>query len=66
MFIARTEGSLLKERVNVWLGSLFLGSWALAASLMIWHAATGSNPISDAMAKAIIHQEGLDAYANQI
>lgn len=40
---------ILKQRVNTVLGMLFLGSFALGASLIMLNAADFANPIAEAM-----------------
>jgi len=46
-------GSLFNQRVNGFLGSLFLGTVALWAAMLIWNATQGSNPIERALANAV-------------
>jgi hypothetical protein len=45
--------SVFYSQINFWIGTLLLLTVALGGSLVIWHAATGLNPISDAMASEI-------------
>lgn len=45
--------SLFNERVNTFLGVIFLGTCALWAALFVWNISTGSNPINHAFAAAI-------------
>ena len=53
------KGSLFTERVNSWLGTLFLGSCALWAALFVWNVAAGNNPLDHAIAAAIEHEMSL-------
>jgi len=48
------RGSLLTERVNTLLGSVFLGTCALWAALFIWNVTSGSNPLDKAIAKIVV------------
>jgi len=41
--------SLLSQRINTIIGTLFLGSFALGAILIVLNAADSSNPIAEAM-----------------
>ena len=47
------KGSLFKERVNTWLGIVFIGTCALWASMFIWNISSGDNPIDHTIAAAI-------------
>ena len=47
------RGSLFKERVNTWLGIVFLSTCALWAALVVWNIASGDNPIDHTIAAAI-------------
>lgn len=40
---------ILQTRINGILGCIFVGAFALGASLLIWHAASGKNPVADAL-----------------
>lgn len=47
------KGSLFSQRVNTWLGSIFLGTVALWAAMLVWNVADGSNPIDRALTGAL-------------
>ena len=47
------KGSLFNQRVNTFLGTIFLGTVALWASMFVWNIAEGSNPIDRALTSAI-------------
>ncbi|MDO8548180.1 MAG: hypothetical protein Q7R71_00710 [bacterium] len=42
--------SVLQSKVNGFLALLFVGSFTLAAWLIVWYAVFGENPIANAMA----------------
>jgi len=50
------ERSMLRSNINGFLALLFVGTFSLGASLIIWHAAFGENPIADVMASQITSQ----------
>ena len=52
------KGDILKARVNTFIGTLLLGSVALAASLIIWKVAHDENPLE----KAFIERYGMLTY----
>lgn len=39
------RGSIWRSNINSWLGSLFLASVALLAGIIMWQAASGTNPL---------------------
>ena len=43
------QGEIFNARVNSWVGVFFIGSFALGASLIIWHTAYGENPLANAL-----------------
>ena len=43
------DKSILKSNVNGLLALLCVGTFALGAWLIVWHAAFGENPIANAM-----------------
>ena len=45
------KGDILKARVNTFIGTLLLGSVALAAALIIWKVGHGENPLEKAFDK---------------
>lgn len=47
------KGSLFKERVNTWLGIVFISTCALWAAIFMWNVSTGDNPIDHSIAAAI-------------
>jgi len=47
--------SIWRSNVNSWLGTLFLGSVALFASIVIWEAGFGANPLVQAF-EATVYQ----------
>ncbi len=47
------RGSLYKERVNTFLGIIFLSTVALWAAMIVWNFTDGSNPIDQGIAAAI-------------
>jgi uncharacterized Tic20 family protein len=47
-----SQRTMLKLRVNAFLGSLLLLSWTLGCSLVLWQAATDENPLANAFAKS--------------
>ncbi len=47
------RGSIWKANVNFFIGSLFLGSFALWAAIVIIQTAWGTNPIAKAFAATI-------------
>jgi hypothetical protein len=55
MFIdfERPVGSLFRQPVNTFLGSIFLTACALWAGMFMWNLSTGNNPISQAIASTI-------------
>ena len=50
---APIKQSLFSERVNTWLGIVFLSTVALWAATFIWNVTTGTNPIEKAIAASI-------------
>lgn len=50
---APIKQSLFNERVNSFLGIMFLGSFALWASMLIWNATSGDTPIDHALTRII-------------
>ncbi|HVY72501.1 MAG TPA: hypothetical protein VG984_00390 [Candidatus Paceibacterota bacterium] len=52
--------SIFRSWINPAISLLFVGSFALGAGLLIWHAAFGENPIANAMAKTIIEHTTLE------
>jgi hypothetical protein len=55
------KGELLKARVNTAIGILFVGSFALWATIMILQFAFNQNPIADAFIKYnLVTPAGLD------
>lgn len=53
------RGSLLRQRVNASLGSLFLLSFALWAALIMFEVRWGINPIANAFAATIVRETTL-------
>ncbi|HVV15284.1 MAG TPA: hypothetical protein VHD55_02725 [Candidatus Paceibacterota bacterium] len=53
------RGSLWKQRVNAGIGSLFLGSVALWAALLMFEIGWGMNPVAKAFAAAVAHETAL-------
>lgn len=49
--------SLYMERVNTLLGTAFIATVALWAAMFIWNVTSGSNPLDDAIASAIVRSE---------
>jgi hypothetical protein len=49
----KLRDSIWKSRVNSALGSIFLGSVALWAALLIAEASWGTNPLASAFEKAV-------------
>ncbi len=47
------RGSIWKSNVNTFLGTLLLATFALWASLVMWRAAFGENPLANAFSAAI-------------
>lgn len=47
------EASLMQSNVNSFIALLFVGTVAFAAGLLIWHVATGINPIEKAIASQL-------------
>lgn len=54
---AGLEKSILLSQVNFYISITFIGVFAFAAGLLIWHAATGQNPIADAMAQQLYAEQ---------
>ncbi len=55
----QARGSLWQQRVNTGLGSLFLGSFALWAGLIMCEFAWGTNPIANAFSATIARETQL-------
>jgi hypothetical protein len=47
------KASLFKERVNTWLGIVFLATVALWMSMLVWNFAEGTTPIDRAISSAL-------------
>jgi hypothetical protein len=41
--------SFMRSEINALLALVFVGSFTLGAALIIWHAATNTNPLADAL-----------------
>ena len=54
------KGEILKARINSFIGILFVGSFALWASVIIWQAAFDENPLVNAFMKYSVASETLD------
>lgn len=48
--------ALYKTRVSTLVGSVFLGSWALACSLLILHASYDTDPVANSFAALLVQQ----------
>ena len=44
----QTQANIFRSSVNSYISLVFVGVFAFAAGLMIWHAASGDNPVEDA------------------
>jgi hypothetical protein len=47
------DKSIFKSKVSGFLSLIFVGTFALGAGLIIWHAAFGENPLANAMASQL-------------
>lgn len=52
------QGEILSARVNGIIASCFVGAFALGASLLIWHAVNGVNPVADALTPLVTPAPG--------
>ncbi len=49
------RGTIWLSNINTMLGTLLLGSCALAAGLVMWQAAYGTNPFEHVLLSGIYH-----------
>ena len=49
---------IVEAKVRSWLGVLFLGSFALGASLLVWHVAHNTDPLTNALVPYVTPQDG--------
>ena len=59
MIIDPIRGSIWRSHVNTFLGSVFLASVALWASVVMVHAAWGINPVTNAFAAVMVRETQL-------
>lgn len=48
-----------RDNINSYIALVFVGSFALAIGLIVWHAAVGNNPIADFIAQNRLLQAAL-------
>ena len=51
--------SIWRSKVRSLIGIMFIGSFALGAGLIIWHAASGKNPVEEAFTLEIANETQL-------
>jgi hypothetical protein len=54
--------SIWLSNIHTILGSVLLISWALACALLMWNAASGENPLADALTSVAGVQSQVDSW----
>lgn len=53
------QANYLTHNINSFIALMFVGSFALGVGLIVWHAASGENPIADFIAQSSLTQQAL-------
>jgi hypothetical protein len=51
------EAAIFKAKVNGALALIFIASFTLGISLVVWNAAFGQNPVANAMAAYVVSEQ---------